>query len=157
MSFMKRSNGVAFCALFIFVTSLIDLKTLTDARWYWHVFQFLPQDQITTRYIISLLGRIALVATAVGIWQLKNWGRLLGISLFLINIISLPWKHPALSIANSLTYQPLPKLDELILEINNLAIDFNSLTSVILQIWGFAINAVLIFFFTRKTVKKQFH
>ena len=157
MDCMKRSPAIFFCVIFIFVTCFFELKALVNAQWYWHMFQYLPQDQIAVRYIISLSGRILLLIAAVGIFQLKDWGRILGIILFAANLVSLPWKHPELAIANSLTYQPIPILDALLQELNSQNINFISLVEKILTVWDLVLNAGLLFFFTRKNVKKQFN
>lgn len=157
MDGMKRSPGITFCAIFIFMIALYDLRSLADARWYWHLFQYLPPEQIPVRYAISLLGRILLIVAGIGIWQLRNWGRFLALGLCAANLVSLPWKHPAIAVANSLTYRPVPLLQELLQDPANQNIDFITPSVIILTVWSFIVFAGLCFFFTRKSVKKQFN
>jgi hypothetical protein len=87
----------------------------------------------------------------------------LAIALFMINILTLPWKHPPQSFENSFSYfHILPRLNGMINELiqaNVLPpkINLSSLSSLVAMTFDLILNAALILFFTRKKVVEQFH
>jgi hypothetical protein len=111
------------------------------------------------RFILSWLGRILLITAGIGIWQLKDWGRKLAIILFIMNILTLPWKHALISFGYSYKYfHTHPELIELMVKnTTGIKINLALLSFVFLTSWDFLLNATLILFFTQKKIKEKFH
>ncbi len=156
---MVRSYSITFCVIIIFINCLWSIHLLLNAHWYWYIFQYLPPSQIMLRYSISWIGRILLITAGIGIWQLEDWGRKLAIILFVVNILTLPWKHPPMAVEYSFNYYyTLPKLNVLMVGIPFIKkINLISLSVMAICAWDFLLNATLIFFFTRGKIRKQFH
>lgn len=156
---MKRSSSITFWTIFLFLISFYELTSVLNTRWYWYLFQYMPQNQIMLRFTCSLLGRVLLIIACIGLWRQKNWGRKMTLILLFINILTIPWKHPTAGFENCLTYYPstLKMLDSLPGDIVSQRANYFPLIAMIMATGNLLINGFLIFFFTRKKIAQQFN
>ena len=155
----KRSLGVTVCGVALILISLSTTIKLLDFDYYRHLFQYLPQDLMLLRYIISWCDRGLEFVLGVGILCLKDVFRKILIFSRIFIIVTIQLKHPFLGLENHIKY-----LDQQgVISIKSFAmpgVSLNQLTWLAVLgacIFDIFLAAFLIYFFTRPKVKAQFH
>jgi hypothetical protein len=154
-----RSRGVTLFGLLLIFSSFIYMHKYIFDQWsYISVFNDWPAWLIVLRYSFSWLMRIAGTLAGVGILVQKDIARKLAIAIGWFSMLTIYWKHPYH--AFKLHAQNLDRqLGHFFADAGLPHVSFASLTLVslvTLYICDIIFWSVLIYFFTRPSVKKQF-
>lgn len=144
--------AISACLIFF---SVKDLWNISHFERYRFVFQYLPQDAVLLRYKFSLAFRAAILISAIGILFRKDIFRKLIIGLSFFTIITIYWKHPIgcyRHIFRKMTESGLIQSSPL--EAYNV---FPWVMMACSYIVDLSIAAVIIYFFTRPSVKIHFN
>jgi hypothetical protein len=149
----KSLLGITIGAALIIAGAVYDLFKFTDWPYYQFTFQDWPERVILARYVFSLLWRVILLATGIGLVYLKDWARKVIILLAGLQIVGIFLKHPLgvfkhLALFNQ--QEVLPQSLDLIYPLQPL------LMMVFFSVFDITISVLIIYYFSRPNVKENF-
>lgn len=153
-----RSKCVTIFGILLSLSSLVHMdKLASDTQWYANIYSYLPPQLIVARYCFSWLQRIIGLLVGVGLLARKEIARKIVIVIGCFTILTIYWKHPYP--AFKIHTQYLNKRFGYIVARTGTKLTFSSiaLPAVILYCIGEIIFwSILVYFFTRPSVKNQF-
>lgn len=155
-----HSFGITLWGALLIFSSLIHIhKLIVDIEWYTSTYSYWPAGLIVLRYSFSWVQRILGTLVGAGILMRNNLARLTGMGIGWFTMAVLCWKHPYH--AFKIHAQYLDKRYAYFfssLGVPHLSFESLALAATIAQwICDITFWSFFIFFFTRPSVKKQFH
>jgi len=89
-----RPKGFWWLGLFLLTCAAYDLLNFIDYDYYVLTFIDLPKWLIITRYIFSIILRIAIIYITLGVLYYNERARKLLIAVAVFTIVTVSWKHP---------------------------------------------------------------
>jgi len=157
----KGSPGVIFLAILLIHSVVIKIPGYLNLDWYWTIFRDYPHEVILLRYCVSWTLVIVTLVAGIGLIFLNDFCRKLAIYMNVFTILTIHLKHPQQMMEKHCVYyySYIERLNQIMGFRDN-----NVLTEANVAFWASTIAIVLdvflalliIFFFTRKSVKQQF-
>ncbi len=157
----KKPIGILVFGILLILGSGLWLYAYSNLNAYKDMFGWLSESAIQARYLFSVINRLLLIVTGIGILCLKDVFRKIGIALYVLTICILPWKHPyalfenlardtASQIINTMSSTPPPEVLRIIHRTSSLyALGATYFIDI-------AFAAIFILYFTRPQIKNYF-
>lgn len=149
-----KSKGVLFFSILIILVSIFDLIWIIDFRRYHLLFYNLPKTIVFIRYIFSILLRLILIISAIGVLFYKDIFRRIIIFISLFNIFTIYFKHPVSCFDNIL--RNLVRLDTSC-QYSNFEFNIIKFSAILINyLFDIFFSLSLIYYFNRQNVKNFF-
>jgi hypothetical protein len=156
----RRSSGVTALAWLLIISSVMHIhKLIVDVPWYVDAYGYLPPWLIVTRYAFSWLQRCAGILAAIGLLALNDVARKLAILIGTFTILTIYWKHPYVAYKSHAEYldrQMGPWFYEIGAPAGFKIASYTTAAVILNCALDILFCSILIYFFTRRSVKKQF-